>query len=576
MADIVFGILIKGKDLAGQAFGSAAKGAKGLASSVKSTAATIASTAKGIVGNLANIDAGFRIAGKGARLLTQGITSLVHAALESRAANDQQRKDWEAYSKLLKEIAALAGGPLLTAFLAVADAFAPLLKTAKEWLKVNQDTMATGFAEWIATTGQLLVSALASGVIAATRAYNGLALAMTTVKSAGAEAASGLELGLSKFLKFGARFERMFGDKQGLAAIFEDLSKGTERFSRELDDSGDKFLAEAARQAQAMEEQEATIRQVEEAIRKAFGEVGVAAIRRSKDEVIALNQATSDLVFDLSEDMARAAALRESYFARGAEAEKQATDQRIAELDRWFVDYKDTKTAEDAISTAVYEKQKKQGELLGEILGDGFMTAYGVAKEAFAGIGETIDGKTKTWEMAFGQFAERTAAIILEKLLISGVLKVLSLIGGALIGGGAGLFATAGADALAGPFNKGGIVGHNRGGIAGYAGGGVVAGAIGANRDTEIIAATTGEGILTRRTTEMVARDLGGGAGGGHRSTPPPIAHAAPSSGIVVAPMFGSPNRTDLDRVSSNVLRPSQARLERRRAWNQNLLPMGR
>lgn len=575
MADIVFGILIKGKDLAGQAFGSAAKGAKGLASSVKSTAATIASTAKGIVGNLANIDAGFRIAGKGARLLTQGITSLVNAALESRAANDQQRKDWEAYAKVAKEIMTLVGGPLLTAFLGLFDAIKPIIFATRDWLKENQRLIASGLLDFLLKTAQVLTNGIAKAIIYVSRIWNGWRELIGAVQIAVNSMFAGILSGASAVVGAVGAVAARFG-KDGLAASALEAQAAIDGLGATFEESSDRALAETAAIVKSQDDLEAKVNDVANTITAMIAGRSVVAFKQLDAEIRTANGSLAAF----EKRMAALRALKD--ITKGMRAEEEtaldeADKRRSLRLERELTEYRDAEAVKLELAKATADEQKALAQEAGDALGDAFMTAYSVAREAFAGIGDTIDGKTKSWEMALGQFAERTAAIILEKLLISGVLKVLSLIGGALIGGGLGAIGvTAGTDAFSAPFNKGGIVGHNRGGIAGYAGGGVVAGAIGANRDTEIIAATTGEGILTRRTTEMVARDLGGGAGGGSRSTPPPIAHAAPSSGIVVAPMFGSPNRTDLDRVQMNVLRPSQARLERRRAWGLNSLPTGR
>lgn len=571
MADIVFGILIKGKDLAASAFGSATKGAKALGNSIKDTAAKAAAAAKGIVGNMANFNAMLSIGRKAFQLASMAFRAVTTAALDQRAATDQQKKDWLELTRTVQTFLGLIGDILIPILLGVADAFRSDAKAAASFLSTQKEMIGADIVGWFERMALILTKGVATGLVLVTKAWSGW---QEIVAVTNGLVSKGFEIMLAGFAKTWGVAERFaaFVGQDGIAASFSGVRHEAELFSETFGESADKAFAETARIVAGQEDLEAKIREVAAAVEGKIGQAAAAAVKRLGQEIKKLPAGWKEAseAAKKAAEAAIQASIKQLKIAEGL-ASREAAIRDLAEqhyIDRLTLRAEHEDKALERFKERE-DKRKEKAKESADAIAANAQDFLGVVQTSFSGIGTVIDGEVKTWNDALAQFLDNIAAMILQKLVASGIAQIASLIGNALTGGGLGIFGAIGS-AVSGLFgasavglNKGGIVGHNKGGIVGYAGGGIVGGMPSApNRDTELIAATSGESIFTRDTTRMMLRDLGSRATAPIAAAPRQLVREVTQT----RDLYAVTSRAHLDTFQRNDVIPSTRRLERYRA----------
>lgn len=394
--EIRFGIVIGAKDLATKVVQGAKTGVTGALKSISETAAKARASMGSIFSNLANIKAGFDIIGKGAKMAVQGLSALIATTLESRAAGDKQRRDWERYMSVFKEIASLVGGPLLSAFLGLMDVFKPLIEATRSWLKENQKVLGQGMLEFLLSMARLLTSGVATAVITVSRVWAGWNEIVGVVKIAVNSMFAGILSGAAAVVGGIESLARRFG-REGLAKSAEEARLAVEALGTEFSDSADRALGETAQVVANQDALEAKVRGVAETIERLIGGRAVIAYKRldeavysaKSEEAYQKRMAAEALAFDANMMRSKLAAdLAEQNLARQVE-----------------------------ISNTAYEYQKTKAEELASKVTAVYSAIRSVAVSAFADIGKQADGSTKTIGDAFGQLFGGLAEMALNAAL---------------------------------------------------------------------------------------------------------------------------------------------------------------
>lgn len=572
--EIRFGIVIAAKDAATSVVRGIAAGAKSSFGTIADTAAKARSAMGGIFSNLANIKAGFDLVKEGAKVAVEGLSSLVSAALESRAEGDKQRRDWEAYKKSLAEVAQLLGGPLLTAILGVLDALQPVIASSKQWLKANQDTMASGILEWIFKVAQGLTTGIATAVITVTRIWNGWREVIGVVEIA-VNAAFGAILSGAASVVGGLEDVARFLGQDGIAAQAQGAREALDGLGGEFAASADRALGETARIVAEQEALEAKVNQVAGAIETAIGQRAVVAFRRLGDEAKLASQAAT-FEFEAENE-----ALLQEYLQNlriRANNEEAAVAHRLGLLNRELEEYRRVEDAKRAASKARAEEIRADQEELASTISGYFGSIRSIAVSAFADIGLQADGTRKTVGDAFGQLfggiGQMVADQVLEFVIGESIKRAaIALTAKQAVAANAANAASGAAASQAGIPVVGPVLavaamgamlatvlalsgGFERGGVLG-------AGMAPSSRDNLIFAGAAGEGVLTTDTTQRIARDLSGRGGPGSSPTPPSPSRGGRAPTYVLKSLYPPSSRADIERMERDVVAPAARRMRR-------------
>jgi hypothetical protein len=584
VTEIRYGIVIAARDAGSAVIKGVASAAKGAFASMASTAEKARAAMGGLFKNLANIQAGFQMVGRVAKLAARGIGELISATLANRAAGDKQRQDWEAAKKSLAELMGLIGGPLLTAFLAVADAFKPLIAASKEWIKGNKDAMATGIAEWLVKIGRVLVDVVAVGIAIVTNAWSGWSMLI-----------DGLRIGFNSFLSLVvggvdtmlAQLQRLaeYTGQKGLAASIgaarEEAALLRSTFDSVSADSQKRIL-ETAKAQEALNQK---ILDARNAIQSALGNVSAATIKRLTDTIVTGTKEAAAAAAEARqlemENERLLAEYHETMMKRRIAADDAAASRRLAQLNRELDEYKLAEETKRAASLATAEKTKAEQVELASSITSGFSAVKSAAISAFSDLGKQADGTTKTIGDGFLELFKSLGGMIANAALEWAVGEAIKRAAIALTAkqavaanaanAASGAAASQAGIPIVGPILAIAAMGAMLAAVlalsGGFETGGVLPGPV-SPRDNLLFKGAGGEGVLTADTTARVSRDLSGKGGPGSGS-PSSSSRGGRGEGPSVAyvSMFGPPNRTDVDRVQTTVIAPSQRRLKRLRAW---------
>jgi hypothetical protein len=229
------------------------------------------------------INSTMEIAKKATEMLRRGFEATVGAALAQRAETDAQRIAFERQGVQMQRIAGLVGDVLLPVILGIGDAFKPALTAAEKWLTTSKQTLGSGLIEWLRDTAQILVSGVATGTLLVTQAWSGWKQLISTVKSLALDAFSGILGGIDSLLGGVSRAAKAFG-RDELAGKIEETRAGLRGMAADSQNSADRALADAAREAKAQEELERKIDGVAAAISRGIGTAASAAYARLGQE----------------------------------------------------------------------------------------------------------------------------------------------------------------------------------------------------------------------------------------------------------------------------------------------------
>lgn len=571
--EIRFGIVIAAKDAATSVARGAASGIKGAFGTIADTAAKARGALGSIFTNLANLKAGFDMAAKGAKLVSDGLRSLVGASLESRAASDKQKQDLERYNKELERTKALAGDILLPIILGLADAFSKTTGALDGYLKSNREIIATKLTGYLVETAQLLVSGVGLAVLGVTRAWTGWREIITLTAAAAKDAFYETVLALAslhlEITKLVSSVDKDLGAsmaRTGLAVV-----KGLGPAEHHLD----RAVVETARLVREQEELEKKLAGVQETLRKTFDEVAVAVAKRASEQIARFGEDAFETWFKQASAMkVIAAELRAEIEAERDEADRE----RLRKLNKELEEYQWVEASKRAAAKETADKVKADQAELASTISGYFSSIRSIAVSAFADIGLQADGTRKTVGDAFGQLFGGIAQMVANQVaefVIGETIKraAIALTAKQAVAANAANAASGAAASQAGIPVVGPVLaiaamgamlaavlalsgGFERGGVLG-------AGMAPSSRDNLIFAGAAGEGVLTTDTTQRIARDLSGRGGPGSSPTPPSPSRSGRGTTYVLKSLYPPSSRADLERVERDVVGPAARRLRR-------------
>tara|TARA_Y100000114_G_scaffold26166_2_gene21914 strand:- start:76 stop:2256 length:2181 start_codon:yes stop_codon:yes gene_type:complete len=480
---------------------------------------------------------------------------------ESRAGNALQTQ-LGATAGALGSVGSAMTGQLAPALTVITKHVQDVAGELAGWIRTNQELIQSGIQEFFVFLADSVIPALATGVLTLSKAWHGWRLIIDFVR-----------LALNSFFEFtlegvDAVLDKL-GDLARLAGL-DELSAKVESARGAVQGLGDEFGRSAEEAAQGMIETQKEMRDTEAAIGR-LGVKGSEAMRRVAKETAEATKGLKKTETQAKKTNAAIAAGSADAALKSLQARRAAYERSMALDDMYLENALANEERREAILDAFAERAKAKTEALIDSVQTGFQSVLDVGVEAFQGIGEEVDGRTKTMSDAFAQFFGKLGILIAqsfaqfamaqakEALLVKTSAATQVTANAAKAGSGAAAsqagipivgpaLAVAAMAAivstvlgLLGTFNTGGIVGGS-----------------GPNIDSRLIMATPGEGILDREATAHVLRSLSGRGG----ATSAPVAQPAGSPGSERSSTSGAPgtsvsigllamptNRTDIRRT---------------------------
>lgn len=434
--EVDVGILIKARDAAAGVFDKIKESGQKMGRGIDEAAKRAKDGLSAMRGAVVVVNQAMEIAQKVARMVAGAFNQTVGATLAVRAANDQGRRDFEAFTKSIEGVKIALGDVLLPILTGFMNALRPVIDGFKDWLKVNRELVGSGLVEWLVGVGQTLVSVVAVGAKLAAESYYGLELAILATKAAW-EGSKGLVASLGENVALAA--DKL---KNALARVADDESAAKLReeaaqariladtfheMGKASGDSADKLLAEGARTSAELDSMRDRIDKAALAIQVGIGEGGKNAmknlglgIQRAGADMRAFIEAANKVGPTLADiyrlqreqqaqieaaaekahqkDLARASNLQkmENANANAISAAKLEVEEKVREAQR--------------IS---FEKAKQEAQEYGQIIISGAAMLGSSLAESFAQIAQ---GTKNTGEM-FAQMGMDVAGILGDMLM---------------------------------------------------------------------------------------------------------------------------------------------------------------
>lgn len=427
--EVLVGIVVRAKDGASVALKKIGDAGRAIGDRVDQGATKAKAGLEIFERSVNAVNSTMEIAKKSVELLRAGFEMTVGAALAQRAETDAQRQSFERFGVQIQRIQGLIGDVLLPIILGVGDAFKPALDASERWLATNKQIVGGGIIEFLRDTAQILVSGVATGTLLVTRAWSGWKQLISSVKSIALEAFSGILGGIDSLLGGVSSAAKAFG-RDELAGKIEETRASLRGMAADSQDSADRALADAAREAKAQEELEKKIDGVAAAISQGIGTAATAAYARLRQETQKVppdidkirekaEQAATKLQAFRDRVLAGATAgaqefLREqgSYYARVADlTEKTALAQQAAEDKAADAAREAARgSAQEWASAAMSISSVMQTAIAGVV--EGQMTAGEAIKGVFTGLANLAFQKAQEYAIAkaIEMAADRAAA----------------------------------------------------------------------------------------------------------------------------------------------------------------------
>ena len=480
---------------------------------------------------------------------------------ESRAGNALQTQ-LGATAGALSSVGSAMTGQLAPALTVITKHTQDVAGKLAGWIRTNQELIQSGIQEFFVFLAESVIPAVATGVLVLSKAWHGWKLIVDLVR-----------LALNSFFEFALQGVDAVLDR--LAALarlasLDELSAKIESARGAVQGLGDEFGRSAEEATQGMLQTQREMKQTEDAIGRLGVKGSQAMLRIAQDTKKATRELKSTetqakktnaaVAAGASDAALRSLRARRAAFEAERAIEQQKLEMALANEER-----------RQSILDKFTEQAKERTSALMDSVQLGFESILDIGVNTFRGIGEEVDGRTKTMADAFAQFfgklgimiaksfaqfamAQAKEAILTKTSAATQVTANAAKAGSGAAASQAGIpiigpaLAVAAMTAivstvlgLLGTFNTGGIVGGS-----------------GPNIDSRLIMATPGEGILDREATAHVIRSLTGRGG----AVSAPVAQPAGSLGSERSSTSGAPgasvsvgllamptNRTDVRRT---------------------------
>lgn len=485
---------------------------------------------------------------------------LAMSDFESKAGNALQTQ-LGTTTAALGSMGSAITGQLAPALTVVAKHVQTVAGRVAGWIRTNQELIQSGVMEFFTFLADSVIPALATGVLMLAKAWSGWKLLVDLVR-----------LALNSYFEFVLKGVDAVLDKMSKLAELaglDSLSAKVEQARGVVQGLGAEFGRSAEAASQGMLQTQQELRVLEQNV-GSLGVKGSAALRQ-----IARETAAATAALKSTEEQTKKT--NQAFVAGSAEAaqkrleeKKKALEAERALEEKALEQARAAREKADALQQQALDKAREKMAALVDSVQAGFQTVLQMGVQAFQGIGEEVDGRTKTIGDAFGQLFKSLSSMLLSYLADFAMAQAKEAIltktsataqvtanaakagsgaaasqaGIPIIGPGLAVAAMSALVAtvlgLLGTFNTGGIVGGS-----------------GPNIDSRLIMATPGEGILDREATAHVIRSLSGRGGASSAPVPQPARAGEPamasgrgsgaqvSLGLLAMPT----NRTDIRRT---------------------------
>lgn len=508
-------------------------------------------------------------------------------ALEWRTATDSQARALRTFTGDVQRLQVALGNVLLPILTGVARAIDETVRQATRWLNANRALVGSGIIEWGQTLAQTVIPAVATGLLLAVQAVQGLRQAFAVLAGGAQEAFGSLLNGLSAVLERGGALAEKLG-LDDTAEKLKTLGAQAGVVGEDFVGAFDAGVLEAAALQRQTEALQASIDRAASAASVGVGRVAVAAYRALGEEIRSVDQAAkAQADAQMARDMA-SLARQQRIAALTAEVEAGKRDiaisnmQRVAEQEGRILDARkvaaDAKLADirggfDALSSAVagsinlslsriFDSISEGAGNIGEVFGNlfaslprlfaettaAYLVQLGVQKAAtalFEAFARTE--AVTTAGIVVGAKAAETKAKIAADAAAGGAAAQAAHAGIPFVGLAIGAAAAAAIVAAVMAFSK-------------FAVGGKPAAS---GVDNMLVMVNAGERILSGPETRALERGVMPAAGGGAR---------AGGSGGAAVPVIveqrlvleALPDRTSVERYRRDVVMPADRRARRR------------
>ena len=476
---------------------------------------------------------------------------------EARAGNELQTQIG-ATTGALQSMGSAITGQLAPALSVIAKNLGEVAGQAAGWIRTNQALIQSGIREFLMFLADSVIPAIATGVLLLSKVWYGWKLVIDAVRliltSYWKAIADGIDMALGKL--------QALAEVAGIDTLTEKIQT-----ARSVVQKFGSVFGESANEAKAglLE----TMRDIE-ASEKAIDSLGVKgseAVRKVASQVLSLTKGLKETREQAKKTGAAVVKAGDEIRRKfgNAVASQFETNKRILDMQM-----RDLETF-DSLMTQAQEKAAEDAAALFDAMHSGFNSVLEVGREAFAGIGEEVNGRVKTMTDAFAQFFGGLGSMLAksftqfalaqakEALLVKA--SATSQVTANAAKAGSGAAASQAGIPVIGPYLALGAMAAMVAAVLGLLGtfntGGIVGGS-GANMDSRLIMATPGEGILDREATAHVIRSLTGrgGARGAPIAQPIPSdpslgssTREAPGASVTLGLLAMPTNRTDIRRT---------------------------
>lgn len=424
------GIIVRLKDFIGRGATTVKTKLKGLDDAVQKTAQK-AKEAFGKLGEaMTPINQALEIMQKAQELLRLGFEQTVTKALEQRAENDKQLKQWKAINNAMEVTKGLIGDIILPLLLAVAEAFGPMNSSMDEYLKKNKQFLGMKIFETFAMIGKVLTTVVAASVILVARAWTGWKDIVNLVTLAVAKSFEMIIAGLTKVLSTVAGLAEFAG--------MDDFAKKVKGIAREagllgdvFGESADKAAAAIVKDHKALDALEKKVNDVAVAVFEGIDRAAVIAFKKLGEAIKKIPPNAEELK-KLMEELLR---ITKEVWAKAFEGLQRYMDKLVEAEDGQARFLEGQAQLAIAIEGRIAE--------MANSITNAMMNFGSVAFEIFRQVGEGAGSAKITIEKAFGSLLKWLGAEIAKFMAQKLVMAFMKFVLGGLMGGplGGAIFA---------------------------------------------------------------------------------------------------------------------------------------
>jgi hypothetical protein len=510
-------------------------------------------------------------------------------ALQWRSATDAQARAIRAFVGDVQRLQVALGNVLLPILAGVIRAISGTVRAATQWINANRALVGSGIIEFGQALATTVIPAVATGILLAVQAVQGLRMAFSVLAGGAQEAFGAILRSIGSVLTQGAALAERMG--------LEDTAERLRTLGAQAGTVGDDFrgafdagVVEAAALQRQTEALQASIDRAAQAASVGVGKVAAEAYRALGEQIRVVDLAAADAAAAQAERDAASLARKQKIAELEGQVEEGKRDSRIRNLEL-------AAAIEEKIRNASSEAEQRRLAVIGAAVQAYASAIQGTVTNTIGRLFDDIEEGGKNIGAIFGSFfkslprlfAETTAAYLVQLGLQKAATALFEAFArqeavttaGVVVGAKvAETKAKIAADAAAG--GAAAQAGHAGIPFVGLAIGAAAAAAIvaavmafskfavggkpaGSGVDNMLVMVNAGERILSGPETRALERGVMPAAGGGARAG----GGSAQAVPVVVEQRLvleALPDRTSVERYRRDVVAPADRRARRRGA----------